>query len=107
MTTLEIIALFGIPSAITGLFVWYFKRRIEENERKAAEREENLESLVLMMMRASKANSIGIEAIARAVQRIPDAKCNGDMEAALSAMNKIQESEDKFLIEKGIKHIFE
>lgn len=107
MSLLEIIALFGIPSAITGLAIWWFKHRIEKNEAKAKEHETNLEALVLMMMQTSRANTVGITAIAKAIQRIPDAHCNGDMTAALEEMEKIQKKEQQFIIDKGIKYIFE
>lgn len=99
--------LLGIPSAITGLGVWWLKRRVEASEKKSQEQQENIEALIMMIVQSSKANSIGIQAIARAVQRIPDAQCNGDMTAALAEMEKIQSQEKQFLISKGIKHLFE
>lgn len=104
---LQLLLIFGIPTAITGFGVWWIKRKIEKNEAKSKEHEANLEALVLMMMATSKANTVGITAIARAVQRIPDAQCNGDMTAALAEMEKIQEKEQKFLTDKGIKYLFE
>lgn len=107
LTIAQLIAVFGIPTAITGLAVWWFKRRIEQNEAKSKEHESNLESLVLMMMQTSRANTVGITAIAKAIQRIPDAHCNGDMTAALEEMEKIQKKEQQFIIDKGIKYIFE
>lgn len=107
MEVLELVILFGIPTAITGFGVFLIKRRIEKNEKKIKERENNLEALVLMMMQSTRANSVGIEAIARAMQRIPDAHCNGDMEAALEKMSIVQKEEQKFLLDKGIKYIFE
>lgn len=107
MEIAELILLFGIPSAITGLGVWWFKRRVEASEKKSQEQQENIEALIMMIVQSSKANSIGITAIARAVQRIPDAKCNGDMTAALEKMEEIQQQEKQFLMNKGIKYIFE
>lgn len=107
LTIAQLIAVFGIPTAITGLGVWWFKRKLERNETKAKEHESNLESLVLMMMQTSRANTVGITAIAKAIQRIPDAHCNGDMTAALEEMEKIQKKEQQFIIDKGIKYIFE
>ena len=107
MEIAELILLFGIPSAITGFCVWWVKKRIESNEKKAKEHEENLEALVLMMMQTTRANTVGITAIARAVQRIPDAQCNGDMTKALEEIEKIQRKEQQFMIDKGIKYIFE
>ena len=96
----------GIPAAITGLVVWWVKRRIEETEKKNKEQQANIEALIMMIIQSSKANQIGITAIAKAVQRIPDAQCNGDMTAALAEMEEIQKQEKQFLIDKGIKYIF-
>lgn len=107
MEIAELIMLFGIPSAITGLGIWWFKRRVEASEKKNQEQQENIEALIMMIVQSSKANQIGITAIARAVQRIPDAQCNGDMTAALAEIEKIQQQEKQFLINKGIKYIFE
>ena len=107
MEIAELILLFGIPSAITGLGIWWFKRRVEQSEKKNQEQQENIEALIMMIVQSSKANQIGIQAIARAVQRIPDAQCNGDMTAALAEMERIQQQEKQFLINKGIKYIFE
>lgn len=107
MDIVQILLTFGVPSAITGLGVWWVKRRVEANEKKNQEQQSNLESLVLMIVQSSKANQIGIQAIAKAVQRIPDAHCNGDMTAALEEMEKIQEKEKQFLVERGIKYLFE
>lgn len=106
-TIIQLLVLFGIPTAITGLGSFLIKRRVEKGEAEAKEREQNLESLVLMMIQSSRANSVGITAIARAVQRIPDAHCNGDMKAALEEMEKIQTKEQQFITDKGIKYLFE
>lgn len=107
MEPIELLVLFGIPSAITGIGIWWIKRRIEKNEKKAKEHEENIETLILMMMQTTRANTVGITAIARAIQRIPDAQCNGDMTAALEEMESIQKKEQQFIIDKGVKYLFE
>ena len=107
LTIAQLIAVFGIPSAITGLAIWWMKRKVEENEKKSKEHDENLEALVLMMMSSTRANTVGITAIARAVQRIPDAHCNGDMTAALEQMEAIQRKEQQFVFDKGIKYLME
>lgn len=107
LTIAQLIAVFGIPAAITGFGIWMFQRRIEKREAKAKEHEANLEALVLMMMQTSRANTVGITAIARAVQRIPDAHCNGDMTSALAEMEAIQKKEQQFIVDKGIKYLFE
>ena len=107
MEVIELLLLFGIPSSITGLGIWWLKRRVEQSEKKSQEQQKNIEALIMMIVQSSKANSIGITAIAKAVQRIPDAKCNGDMTAALEKMEEIQQQEKQFLISKGIKYLFE
>ena len=107
MELAQLLLTFGIPTAITGFGIWWVKRRIEANERKSQEQQQNIEALILMIIQSSKANQIGITAIAKAVQRIPDAHCNGDMTAALEEMETIQKKERQFLIDKGIRYIFE
>ena len=107
MEILEIILMFGVPSAITGLGIWLIKRKLEKNERQYNEKESNLQDLVLMMLQTTRANAVGITAVAKAIQRIPDAHCNGDMTKALEYMKTIQEKEKDFLMDKGVKHIFE
>lgn len=101
------IAAMGIPSALTGLLVWWLKKYIDKNEKKREEREQNTERLMLLIMQNSRATNILAEATAKAVQRIPDAHCNGDMKAALELAAKIQKEEKDFLFDQGIKHIFD
>ena len=105
MTPIEIFTLFAIPSSITGLFVWWVKKKLDQQEERQLEREKNQEKLMVMMMNSTKANSIGIQAVARAVQRIPDAHANGDIDSAIEEMDKLQKEENNFLTEQGVKHI--
>lgn len=107
MNWYEILAFLGIPTAVVGLAFWYLKRRIVASEKKQQEKTLNTEALILMMMQSTRANTVGITAIAKAVQRIPDANCNGDMTKALEQMEEIQKKEQQFIIDKGIQHIFE
>ena len=104
---IEILITFGIPTAITGLGFWLIKKYIDNREAKREEKEANTEKLILLMIQMGKANNILAEATARAVQRIPDAKCNGDMTSALAEAEKIRKAEKEFMFEQGIKHIFE
>ena len=114
----EILALSGFPSALTGFFFWLFKRQIdrqaderrqhaEDQEQKAVERDKNREQLILMLMQSTRASIVLSEATARAVQRIPDAHCNGDMHTALSYADKVQHKQKDFLLELGIHSIYE
>lgn len=96
----------GIPAAITGLMMWYLKRHIDKTEQKREEKEQNTEKLMLLIMQTSRATNVLAEATARAVQRIPDAHCNGDMKAALEEAERIQNEEKEFLFDQGVKRIF-
>lgn len=97
----------GIPSAICGLIVWYLKRTIEANERKREEHDRDIKNMMLMIIKTGKANYVLSTATAKAVQRIPDAHCNGDMTSALAEAAAIQEEENAFLVDQGMKRVFE
>ena len=105
MTELLIAA--GIPSAITAFLFWLLKRNIDRNENKREEKENNTEKLILMLVNNSRSTNILAEATAKAVQRIPEAHCNGDMRAALEQAAKFQKEEQEFITQQGIKNIFE
>lgn len=96
----------GILGAIIGFLVWLLKKYIDDRISEREEREANMEKLMLMMMRTSRATNVLVEATAKAVQRIPDAHCNGDMTAALEKAAAIQKEEKDFMFDQGIKHIF-
>lgn len=107
---MEIIDFFiaaGVPTAITGFLVWWLKRYMDKREKERMAREANTEKLMLLIMQTSRATNVLAEATAKAVQRIPDAHCNGDMTAALEEAAKIQGEEKEFIMNQGIKHIFE
>lgn len=103
---MQILIVAGVPTAFTGLLVWLFKRHIDKEGKRREEREENIEQLMLLIMQTSRATNVLAEATARAVQRIPDARCNGDMTAALKEAERIQKLEKDFVMNQGIKNIF-
>ena len=96
----------GIPSAITGLAVWWLKKQMDKRDARNDEKEKNTERMILLIAQNSRATYTVAEATAKAVQRIPDAKCNGDMTAALQQAKKFQMEEQQFLIDQGVKRIF-
>lgn len=96
----------GIPSAVMGFLVWWLKRYIDKQEEKRLEREKNTEEFMLFIMKNSRATNILAEATAKAVQRIPDAHCNGDMTAALEEAAKIQKLEKDFMFDQAVQRIF-
>lgn len=113
-----LIAIMGIPSAATGFFFWLIQRKItkqqtkkdeEEKERKAEEqrREKLREKQELLFVQGiSAAIALG-EATAKAVQRIPDAHCNGDMHKALNYAETVKHDLKDFLAEQGIHFLHE
>lgn len=95
---------FGAPSSVLGLAIWYFKRTVAKNQKRQEEHEKNLESLVLMMLQSTRANTILCKATAEAVR---DGHCNGNMSSAMEIVDKAAIAEKEFLLEKSIKYIFE
>ena len=108
MSLSEILLILGIPSALgaalIGLGFWYLKKIITRNEAKRDEHEQNIESLILMMLQSERANTVLCKATAEAVR---DGHCNGNMTAALEAVEKVALAEKEFLLDKSIKYIFE
>lgn len=100
-----LISLLG-ASAILSLPVWFLKRHIDKKEKKREERDRRMERWMLLTMQTNRATNILVEATAKAVQRIPDAHCNGDMKAALEQAKKMQKEEKDFIIDQGVEHIF-
>lgn len=96
----------GVPSAITGFCFWWFEKKLEkrqkEQDRKEAARKQN-EVIIIESMNAAIA--LG-EATARAVQRIPDAQCNGDMHVALKYASDIKHKHKDFITEQGIEALY-
>ena len=103
---MEFLIAMGIPTAIMGLIVWWLKRYIDKREARAEERDRKTERFMLLIMQNTRATNVLAEATAKAVQRIPEAHCNGDMTAALEQAAKIQKEEQQFLFDQGIEHIF-
>lgn len=128
MTVGELAAICGIPSAVTvaivGFFVWLLERSIVKRETARAEedakrekareaeeaertKQENSRKIFEKNLLASTNAALAVsEATARAVQRIPDAHCNGDMHAALNYAAKIKREQRDFLAAQGIDNIF-
>lgn len=99
-----ILLAFGAPSAVLGLAIWYIKKEITKNQKKQEEHDKNLESLVLMMLQSTRANTILCKATAEAVR---DGHCNGNMTEAMKIVDTTAAAEKEFLLDKSIKYIFE
>lgn len=96
----------SIPSAITGFCFWMLEKKIEkrqkEDDKKDAARRQNE---IIIIESVNAAIALG-EATARAVQRIPDANCNGDMHSALDYATGIKHKHKNFITEQGIDALY-
>lgn len=95
-----------IPMTVMGLIAWHYKRRVEKAEAEKEKQENNKEQLEFMNVQATWAAIALAEATARAVQRIPDAKCNGDMHAALQYAEKVKHDQKDYLAKQGIHALY-
>lgn len=95
-----------IPTTVMGLIAWHYKRRVEKAEAEEEKRENNKEQLEFMNVQATWAAIALAEATARAVQRIPDAKCNGDMHAALQYAEKVKHDQKDYLAKQGVHALY-
>ena len=111
-----VVAAAGIPSAIVGFAVWMMQQKIlkrdkqreEDNLRYRQEREEReqaREQFEINLLEQLNATMALSEATAKAVQRIPDAHCNGDMHTALKYAEETKRKQKEFLQKKGIQAI--
>lgn len=86
------------------------KARAEEDKKRReaeAKREQSREELQICIYETSLAAIALGEATAKAVQRIPDAHCNGDMHAALDYASKVKHAQREVVSRCGIKAIIE
>lgn len=96
-----------LPSAVTGFCFWCIQRRIQKADKKRENREQLREQQELFLVQGVNAALALGEATAKAVQRIPDAHCNGDMHAALNYAAKVKHEQRDFLAKQGIIHLYE
>ena len=95
----------GRPAAMQKLQQIKCRREVGTNGQD--EREQIREKNELCIINSVNAAIALGEATARAVQRIPDAHCNGDMHAALDYAQKVKHEQKNFLNEQALKHIIE
>ena len=104
---LAFIAAMGIPSAIMGIIVRRMEKRIAKRDEAREAKEKAQEQLLLLIVQSNGAAIALGEATARAVQRIPDAHCNGDMREALAYATKVKHEQKDFLAKQGIHALAE
>lgn len=116
ITTVIIAA--SIPSALTGFCFWVIEHNIQRAEAKDKEertkrqqeldkREANREQNEILLIRTVGAAIALGEATAKAVARIPDAHCNGDMHAALEYAAKVKHEQKDFLTKRGVESLYD
>ena len=127
MEIAEVLIIMGVPSAVTGFCFWVIEHRLQKRDqaekeermrRQQAEKEERMrrqqeqdereaakeENQFLIIKSVGAALALG-EATAKAVQRIPDTHCNGDMHAALEYAQKVKHEQKDFLTKQGLQDL--
>lgn len=97
----------GVPSALMGFMIWKLEQRITKREKQLEDREKAQEDFLILMVQSTGASIALGEATARAIQRIPDAHCNGDMHAALDYATEMKHKQKDFLSKQGIRAIWD
>ena len=106
-----------LPSAVAAFCFWLIEKKIEKRSKKEDEERERRQREIDRQEAARQKNelltaqAIGAaialgEATARAVQRIPDAHCNGDMDAALDYAARVKHAQKDFLYGQGLENIY-
>ena len=106
MTAALISAAAAVVVALIEAIAARDRRRDKKEREKAAEQQKMQEQLMLKLIEGSWAAIALGEATAKAMQRIPDAHCNGDMHAALDYA-EVKHKQKEFLAERGIHSILD
>ena len=108
MTDASIIsALAMVAVAIIEALAARDRRRDKRERAQLAQQQRLQEQLMLKLIESNWAAIALAEATAKAVQRIPDAHCNGDMHEALEYAGRIKHSQKEFLAAQGIHAILD
>lgn len=102
-----ILAALGIPVAVTGFFIRRLERSLDKRDKQREVQEVNREKLDLLLLQSTTAAIALGEATAKAVQRIPDAHCNGDMRAALEYATSVKHQQKEFMTKLGVHALHE
>lgn len=100
----------GVSAVIVALVEALAARdraKVKKDRKRAEELEQAREAMMLHMLHMSGASMALGEAVARAVQRIPDAHCNGEMTKALDYAVKVKHEQKEFLESQGVHALWE
>lgn len=101
-----LVTLLGLPTAITAFCFWLLQQRISKRDQAQEERERAREKNEVLIIKGMGAAIALGEATAQAVQRIPDAHCNGDMHAALEYARKVKHEHKEFMTEQSVQALY-
>ena len=101
----ELIALLGVPSAVTGLAFWALKKWLDKRDKRIEAHEEARAAMEYAIVESVNASLALGEATANAVARIPDAHCNGDMHEALNYARDVKHRQKALLTKLGIQSL--
>lgn len=99
----ELIALLGIPSAVTGFAFWGLKKWLDKRDKRIEANESARTAMEIAIVESVNASLALGEATANAVARIPDAHCNGDMHEALNYARDVKHRQKAMLTKLGIE----
>lgn len=99
----QLVALMGIPSAITGLCFWMVERRLTKRDAELDRRDAARERNELLLVRSVGAAIALGEATATALK---NGHANGETDAALEYAKRIKHEQKDFLTKQGIHAIY-
>lgn len=107
MTASMISAAAAVAVAIIEAIAARERKRDKAERAKLAEQQRLQEQLLLKLIESNWASIALAEATAKAVQKIPDAHCNGDMRKALEYATQVKHAQKQFLAEQGVHAILD
>ena len=104
-TLVAVIIAAGIPSAVIGFLITRLNKKLDKRETdKDAKEKAHLENEIQLIGLTLATLSLA-EATAEAVQRIPDADCNGDMHSALAYAKETKQKYREFEHKQTVRAI--
>ncbi|MEY8402389.1 serine/threonine protein kinase [Oscillospiraceae bacterium 44-34] len=99
----QLVAIMGIPSAITGFCFWMLQRRMTKRDEELDRREKAREKNEVLLVRSVGAAIALGEAAATALK---NGHANGETEAALEYARQVKHEQKDFLTEQGIRSMY-
>lgn len=93
----------AVPSLISGVGLSVISSNLKKHQENRMKQEADHIKSEDHILNTLIATAEGTEAIARAIQRIPDAHCNGDMKAAIEKVESSLSEQRAFLREKAVE----